>query len=81
MLAERPNVPLDLFDLLNTPEDLNAGLNEPLVEALRGHHTDYALHLIQFNSIQFLFRQSCTIEYNIIYIYTFTIDKPSCNLD
>ena len=29
---------------------------------------------IQFNSIQFLFRQSCTIEYNIIYIYTFTID-------
>ena len=32
---------------------------------------------IQFN----LFRQSCTIEYNIIYIYTFTIDKPSCKLD
>ena len=27
---------------------------------------------IQFNSIQFLFRQTCTIEYNIIYIYTFT---------
>ena len=36
---------------------------------------------IQFNSIQFLIRQSCTIEYNIIYIYTFTIDKPSCKLD
>ena len=35
----------------------------------------------QFTSIQFLFRQTCTIEYNIIYIYTFTTVKPNYKLD
>ena len=39
------------------------------------------LHSIVFNSISILFLQSCAIEYNIIYIYTFTTDKPSYKLD
>ena len=50
LLSRQPSVPLDLFDLLNTPETLNAGYYLPLHEALKYRHTDYALHLIQLGA-------------------------------
>ena len=50
VLATRTNVPLDLFDLLNSPENLNVKYFLPLHNALACRHTEYALHLIQLGA-------------------------------
>ena len=50
MLARKPNVQLELFDLLKTSENLNGGTYLPLHEALQYRHTDYAWHLIQIGA-------------------------------
>ena len=51
MLERKPNVPLDLFDLLMTPENLNRKVYcPPLHQALQDHHTDYALQLMQLGA-------------------------------
>ena len=51
-LASRPNVPLDLFDLLKTPENLNDGRNKrlPLHEALCHGCINSALYLISLGA-------------------------------
>ena len=43
-LTSKPNVPLDLFDLLMMSESPRL---QPLHQSLRFHHPDYALHLIK----------------------------------
>ena len=51
-LASGPNVPLDLFDLLKTPENLNDGTDKclPLREALRNGCINSALYLISLGA-------------------------------
>ena len=51
-LASRPNVPLDLFDLLKTPENLNDSRNKrlPLHEAIRHGCINSALYLISLGA-------------------------------
>ena len=52
LLASCPNVPLDLFDLLKTPENLNDGTDKslPLHEALRRGRINSALYLISLGA-------------------------------
>ena len=51
-LASRPNVPLDLFDLLRTPENLKDGTGKclPLYEALHHDCINSALYLISLGA-------------------------------
>ena len=51
-LAEQSNVPLDLFDLLHTPQNLNdvSYIPLPLHAAVYSGHADAALHLIQLGA-------------------------------
>ena len=62
-------------------EDITLSKTLEMADKLKMYCLRKGISEYQFNSIHFLFRQSCTIEYNIIYIYIFTIDKPSCKLD
>ena len=52
LLASRPNVPLDLFDLLKTPENFNDGTGKrlPLHEASYSGHINSALYLISLGA-------------------------------
>ena len=53
-LASRPNVPLDMFDLLATPQNLNTNCHSsrrlPLHKAVSCGHTATALHLIKLGA-------------------------------
>ena len=50
LLASQPNVPLDLFDLLATPQNLNPEFYSPLHMAVACGHTAVALHLIKLGA-------------------------------
>ena len=50
LLAGQPNVPLDLFDMLATPHNLNPELWSPLHKATDCGHTSIALHLIKLGA-------------------------------
>ena len=91
LLATYPNVPLDLFDLLKTSENLNDSSYEhlPLHTAIANGHTESALHLVKLGAdvTQRDGMLQLPIQYYLEkYIYEyhgklFTSLLPSCNLD
>ena len=64
LLAHKSNAPLELFDLLQTPQTLNGDMYNhlPLHEALKCGHSKAALHLIQLGASVdkgYIFRSAC----------------------